>query len=78
MSGFATLYKEKSIIAWSQPVDIHCLSSWLFFYQFVVACALSPVIYAMQGKVHSSYDIVALTILLKLNDMGVGGMKGSG
>jgi hypothetical protein len=49
IQGFATLYKEKSIIVWSQPMDIHFLSSWLFFYQSLVLIILSPVLYMFQG-----------------------------
>ena len=48
--GFSALYKEQSIIAWSQPMDIHFLSSWLFFYQFLMAVLLSPLIYILQGQ----------------------------
>lgn len=47
--GIATLYKEKCIIDWSQPMDIHYLSSWLFIYQFLVALLLAPLLYVLQG-----------------------------
>jgi len=47
--GIATLYKEKCIIDWSQPMDIHYLSSWLFLYQFLVALLLAPLLYVLQG-----------------------------
>mmetsp|Transcript_3372 Transcript_3372/g.3540 ORF Transcript_3372/g.3540 Transcript_3372/m.3540 type:complete len:273 (+) Transcript_3372:171-989(+) len=49
LHGLSTLYKEKSIIEWSQPIDIHYLSSWLFLYQFGVAIVLAPLIYMLQG-----------------------------
>lgn len=49
-TGLSTLYKEKSIITWAQPMDIHYLSSWLFFYQLLVAAVLSPFIYLLQGN----------------------------
>jgi hypothetical protein len=47
--GFASLYKEKCIIEWSQPIDIHYLSSWLFTYQFIFAIIISPLLYLTQG-----------------------------
>ena len=31
-------------------MDIHFLSSWLFFYQFLMAVLLSPLIYILQGQ----------------------------
>ena len=47
--GLGTVLKEKAIIEWSQPLDIHYLSAWLFFYQ-ILSCALfSPLIYLLQG-----------------------------
>lgn len=54
--GFATLYKEKSIIVWSQPMDIHYLSSWLFFYQCIVAIIAAPLIYLFQGTNMQSHN----------------------
>lgn len=50
LHGVATLYKEREIIAWSQPMDIHFLSSWLFLYQFIITLMLGPLIYCLQGK----------------------------
>lgn len=49
VQGLSTLYKEKAITAWSQPIDIHYLSSWLFFYQLVVTFALSILYYIVRG-----------------------------
>lgn len=49
-TGLATIYKEKQIIAWSLPMDIHHLSAWLFFYQILVAAVLSPLIFKLQGE----------------------------
>lgn len=49
LQGIATLYKEKCIIEWGRPLDIHYLSSWLFVYQFGVAMILAPLIYLLQG-----------------------------
>lgn len=47
--GIASLYKEKCIIEWSQPIDIHYLSTWLFTYQFIFAIVISPLLYLAQG-----------------------------
>jgi hypothetical protein len=47
--GLGTVTKEKAIIEWSQPLDIHYLSAWLFFYQIVSCALLSPLIYLLQG-----------------------------
>ena len=47
--GLGTVMKEKAIIEWSQPLDIHYLSAWLFFYQIVFCALLSPLIYLLQG-----------------------------
>ena len=60
LQGFATLYKEKAIIEWSRPMDIHFLSSWLFFYQALVALILAPAIYLLQG-VSSSWEGFPIT-----------------
>jgi hypothetical protein len=49
LQGIATLYKEKCIIQWGRPLDIHYLSSWLFVYQFGVALVLAPLIYLFQS-----------------------------
>ena len=47
--GLATLYKEKCIIQWAQPLDIHYLSSWLFVYQLLWSLLLAPLIFFMQN-----------------------------
>ena len=49
MQGLAALYKEKAIIEYCQPADIHVMSCWLFFYQILFALTAFPVLYAMQG-----------------------------
>jgi hypothetical protein len=51
LQGLTTLYKEKTIIEWSQPMDIHYLSSWLFYYQCIMAAILYPIVYAIQEYV---------------------------
>ncbi len=47
--GFAMLYKEKCIIAYGKPLDVHELSFWLFLYQSGITIVLSPLIYIFQG-----------------------------
>ena len=49
VQGLATLYKEREIAAFAQPMDIHYLSSALFLYQAGVALVLAPVVYSLQG-----------------------------
>ncbi len=49
LHGLGTVMKEKAIVEWSQPLDIHYISSWLFFYQIIVAFLLSPILYLLQG-----------------------------
>ena len=49
VQGFSTLYKEKSIISFGRPMDIHYLSSWLFMYQTAITLMLGPIIYLLQG-----------------------------
>lgn len=49
LHGCSTLYKEKAIIEWMQPMDVHYLSSWLFFYQVLACLVLGPAIYIFQG-----------------------------
>jgi CRT-like, chloroquine-resistance transporter-like len=58
LHGVSTLYKEKSIIAWARPMDIHYLSSWLFMYQFLFSLLLAPFIYYMQGE--TAIDSISL------------------
>ena len=69
--GLASLYKEKSIIDYSLPTDIHTLSCWLFFYQFLFALFCFPIFYLLQGKHDDSifqiviymYAVSLLTLL---------------
>lgn len=49
LQGIGALYKEKSIIEFSQPADVHVMSCWLFFYQFVYALIGYPLFYTLQG-----------------------------
>ena len=49
-AGLSSLYKEKSIIDYSLPTDIHSMSCWLFFYQFIVALVFFPLFYLCQGE----------------------------
>ena len=49
LQGFGTLYKEKALVDWSQKLDIHFLSTWLFLMQFVTMFAMSPFLYHLQG-----------------------------
>ncbi len=51
VQGYAMLYKEKCIINFGQPLDVHTLSFWLFLYQLLVTVLLSPLIYLFQGIV---------------------------
>lgn len=63
IQGFATLYKEKSIIVWAQAMDIHYLSSWLFWYQCLAAIFIFPLIYIAQG-IDRNVTIYAMPILI--------------
>ncbi|KAJ1440162.1 hypothetical protein B484DRAFT_161126 [Ochromonadaceae sp. CCMP2298] len=47
--GLATLYKEKRIIEWGQPLDNFSLTSWLFLYQFLTTIIFSMVFYLVSG-----------------------------
>ena len=47
--GFATLFKEKSISLWAQPIDIYYLSAWIFMYQLLFSILLIPILYYSQG-----------------------------
>ncbi len=49
IQGIAMLYKEKCIIEFGKPLDVHELSFWLFFYQFLITVAISPLIFTFQG-----------------------------
>lgn len=50
LQGLSTLYKENSLVAWGQPVDIYYLTSFLFFYQFWITVAFSLIFYLITGK----------------------------
>lgn len=47
--GLGTVYKEMAIIEWSQPLDIHYMNMWLFFYQSIAGILFAPVIYMFSG-----------------------------
>lgn len=50
MQGVAALYKEKAIIEYCQPADVHVMSCWLFFYQTLFALMAFPLFYVFQGN----------------------------
>lgn len=54
--GVATLYKERCIIQWSQPIDIHYISVWSYLFQLLYALILSPLIYLMQNFTTSTWS----------------------
>jgi hypothetical protein len=58
VQGFAMLFKEKCIIEYAKPLDVHELSFWLFLYQLIITILISPAIYSFQGMsaVAWSYD----------------------
>mmetsp|Transcript_16337 Transcript_16337/g.24624 ORF Transcript_16337/g.24624 Transcript_16337/m.24624 type:complete len:420 (+) Transcript_16337:49-1308(+) len=49
MQGLGALYKEKCIIDFAQPADVHIMSCWLFFYQLLFALLGFPILYVLQG-----------------------------
>lgn len=49
LQGLGGLVKEKSIIDYSLPTDIHTMSCWLFFYQFIFSVLFFPLFYYLQG-----------------------------
>jgi hypothetical protein len=61
LQGMSTLMKEKALVEWSQPIDIYLLSSWLFFFQFLVTVVLSILFYlyeaafGIQGSIWRSF-----------------------
>jgi len=54
--GVATLYKERCIIQWSQPIDIHYISVWSYLFQLIYALMFSPLIYLMQNLTTSTWS----------------------
>lgn len=69
LQGLCNLYKEYCIISWSpEPMDIHLISSWLLFYQWLFVILASPVLYYLQGTkvihVHVYGDVNAPQLLL--------------
>lgn len=61
LQGLSTLMKEKALVEWSQPIDIYYLSSWLFFYQFLITVMFSVLFYlyeaifGIQGSIWRSF-----------------------
>ena len=49
IQGIGTLYKEKAVIEWSQQLDIHFLSTCLFFFQLLCTLTLACVLYWIQA-----------------------------
>jgi hypothetical protein len=47
MQGLINLYKEKTIIEWSYPINLYFISSCIFFYQ-VRLCLLFPLPHSFQ------------------------------
>lgn len=50
LQSVSTLYKEKFLIEFSQPIDLYQLSFWLFSYQSLFMMAISPLVYIFQGS----------------------------
>ena len=68
MQGAATLYKEKAIIDWKQPIDVHTLSTWIFFYQTMCVVVLMPAIYVLQGVSSNWYGFPLSSLTINLRD----------
>lgn len=49
VQSISNAQKEFSLVAWSQPVDFHGISCWLFFYQLMLGILLSPIVFFAQG-----------------------------
>jgi hypothetical protein len=50
VQGISILMKERVLSHWAQPLDIHYLSFWLYYYECLILLVLSPLLYVMQGK----------------------------
>lgn len=68
LQGAASLYKEKAIIDWKQPIDVHSLSTWLFFYQTICVVVLMPAIYMLQGVSSNWYGFPLNSLTINLRD----------
>jgi hypothetical protein len=44
----STSHKEYALISWSQPLDIHTISCWVYFYQLVFGIVCSPIVFYLQ------------------------------
>jgi hypothetical protein len=62
LQGFSTLYKERALVDWAQPVNIYFLSSRLFLYQFVITLILSMLFYVYEGKLSTEDEIFVIVI----------------
>lgn len=49
VQSISTSYKELALIEWCRPVDIHAVSSWLFFYQSLYCILFAPVLFYLSG-----------------------------
>lgn len=50
LQGVSNLYKEKCIVSWPEPMDIHYITAWLLSYQFILAVLMAPLFYGMQSE----------------------------
>lgn len=64
VQGFAMLYKEKCIIEYGKPLDVHELSFWLFLYQLLITILISPAIYLFQGNKSVCYHYLFLSVMV--------------
>jgi hypothetical protein len=49
LQALSNAYKEFSLVAWSQPIDVHVISGWLCLYQLIWGILLSPLLFYFQG-----------------------------
>jgi hypothetical protein len=54
LQGVSTLYKERALVDWAQPVNIYFISSRLFLYQFLVTLSLSIVFFVYEAIIGNS------------------------
>lgn len=73
LQGIGALYKEKAIIEFSQPCDVHVMSCWLFFYQFIYALIGYPLFYVLQGNYNFIYCFIIIFFFhcLFFNEIGI-------
>lgn len=51
LQGLISMYKEQSILRFSQPMNIYLLSSMMFLHQFIITFVMSVIFYLIQGMV---------------------------